>query len=249
MLTKNEASAINDLKSQDLARFVMDMFHRTVMHYAMWFKEVEHQLGTEKAMEILDEVSNKSIGLQLERLASFFGFTMTEGVPDKLTELEQQKLVKLTEEAGKNWLANDGIWFQAVEKKQGMNDAKRCNDTCWAKFSPFEAWSISRFLELGPNPGLEGLKRALQFRMYAGINIQSITDENEKSFVFRMNNCRVQSARKRKGLQDYPCKSAGLVEYSTFASSIDKRIKTECIGCPPDVHPEEWFCSWKFYID
>ncbi len=246
---KEKAFSISDLDSPDLSKFVMDMFHRTVMHYALWFKEVEHQLGSEKAMEIMEEVSDKSIGIQLNRLAAFFGFSMTDGVPDRLAGMKADELVKLTSEAGKNWLANDGIWFQAVEKRYGMNDAKRCNDTCWTKFSPFEAWSIARFLELGENPGLEGLKRALQFRMYAGINVQSITDEEEKSFVFRMNDCRVQSARKRKGLADYPCKSAGLVEYGTFASSIDKRIKTECIGCPPDDHPDEWFCAWKFYID
>jgi hypothetical protein len=63
-----------------------------------------------------------------------------------------------------------------------------------------------------------------------------------------MNDCRVQSARKRKGLDDYPCKSAGIIEYSTFAAAIDTRIKTECIGCPPDKHPDEWYCAWKFSI-
>ena len=54
-----------------------------------------------------------------------------------------------------------------------------------------------------------------------------------------MNNCRVQSARKRKGLDDYPCKSGGLVEYTSFVEAIDPRIKTECIGCSPDAHPNE----------
>ena len=69
------------------------------------------------------------------------------------------------------------------------------------------------------------------------------------NIYFQMNDCRVQSARKRKGLDDYPCKSGGLVEYTYFARSIDERIKTECIGCPPDDHPEDWFCAWRFYMD
>ena len=63
-----------------------------------------------------------------------------------------------------------------------------------------------------------------------------------------MDNCRVQSARMRKNLPDYPCKSAGLVEYARFAEGIDDRIQTECIGCPPDAHPESWFCAWKFTL-
>ncbi|WP_242652580.1 DUF6125 family protein [Desulfofarcimen acetoxidans] len=49
-------------------------------------------------------------------------------------------------------------------------------------------------------------------------------------------------------MEDYPCKSAGLVEYKQFARSVDSRIKTECIGCPLDAHPEEWFCAWRFTL-
>ncbi len=85
--------------------------------------------------------------------------------------------------------------------------------------------------------------------MYSLINRQSIVDESPESFVFQMNECRVQVARKRKNLDDYPCKSGGSVEYAYFARAIDPRIKTECIGCPPDAHPEEWFCAWRFSIN
>ena len=66
--------------------------------------------------------------------------------------------------------------------------------------------------------------------------------------MFRMDDCRVQSARKRKNLPDYPCKSGGLVEYASFAETIDPRIRTECVGCPPDAHPAEWYCAWKFSL-
>ncbi|MCD4774238.1 MAG: DUF6125 family protein [Bacteroidales bacterium] len=45
------------------------------------------------------------------------------------------------------------------------------------------------------------------------------------------------------------CKSGGLVEYTSFAEAIDPRIKTECIGCPPDAHPDEWFCAWRFFVE
>ena len=76
-----------------------------------------------------------------------------------------------------------------------------------------------------------------------------IVEEQPESFVFRMDECRVQQARMRKGLPDYPCKSAGLVEYSYFARAIDERIVTQCIGCPPDAHPPQWFCAWRFTIE
>ena len=214
----------------------------------MWFSEVQHQYGREKALEVLKEAYAKSSAIQLGRLAKTLGFEMKDGIPGPLLDLPENKLNELTESVAVNWLANDGVWFQAVEFKDGMNDAKRCNDSVWAQFSLIEAWSIKRFLNLPERPGLAGLKKALGFRIYAQINTQSVIEEGPGSLVYQMNECRVQSARKRKGLADYPCKSAGLVEYAYFARSIDDRIQTECIGCPPDAHPEEWYCAWRFTL-
>ncbi len=239
----------SDLNHEQTAKYVVDLFHRTIIHHALWFAEVKHQMGMEKALEVLHSASKKSYAIQMKHLGALLGFEMKDGVPAPLLDMAPEKLEELKSRVAKNWLVNDGVWFQAIEFSQGMNEAKRCNDSCWAQFSPFEASSIKQFLGMDANPGLEGLKRALGFRVYEAINVQSIVEETEKSFVFQMNQCRVQNARKRKGLEDYPCKSGGLVEYSYFARAIDSRIKTECLGCPPDEHPPEWFCAWKFSLE
>jgi len=237
-----------DLSKEENAQLILDFFHRTMMHHALWFAEVQHQMGREKAFKVLNEAWEKSSSIQMKRIAKILGVEMEDGIPQPLLDLPKEKLEQLREGMAVNWLANDGVWFQAVEFEHGMNDAKRCNDSCWAHFSPFEAWSIKRILNLPENPGLDGLKKALQYRLYNFVNKQSFSDETENSFVFRMNECRVQVARKRKGLDDYPCKSGGMVEYTTFAEAIDPRIKTECIACPPDPHPEEYFCAWRFLL-
>ena len=39
-----------------------------------------------------------------------------------------------------------------------------------------------------------------------------------------------------------------LVEYGEFATAIDERIRTRCITCPPEDHPEEYYCGWEFRI-
>ncbi len=244
-----KAGKLDDLDNRDLARFVIDMCHRIVMHHALWFKEVEHQMGFERALEILDSAYRKSYGIQMNRLGKTLGFEMEDDIPHPLLDMDRDKLMGLIETLGVNWLANDGVWFQSVEFTSGMDDAKRCNDTCWTRFAAFEAWSIKRFLGIAENSGLEGLKKVLNFRMYSRINTQTIVDESENVIRFEMNDCRVQSSRKRKGLPDYPCKSAGTVEYTSFARGVDKRIRTECIGCPPDEHPDEWFCAWRFTLE
>ncbi|MEE4256242.1 MAG: DUF6125 family protein [Bacteroidales bacterium] len=237
-----------NLTKADKAKLIIDFFHRTMMHHAIWFAEVQHQMGREKAYKALDTAWQKSYAIQMKRLGKILGFENEDGVPAPILDLPEEKLDELLNGSAVNWLANDGVWFQSVEFEYGMNDAKRCNDSAWAHFSPFEAWSIKRILGLPEHAGLEGLKKALNFRLYAYINKQSFAEETDTSFIFRMNECRVQVARKRKGLDDYPCKSGGLVEYTNFAEAIDSRIKTECICCPPDKHPEEYYCAWRFTL-
>jgi hypothetical protein len=241
---------LEQMENADLARYVVNLLHRIILHHGFWFTEVRHQLRMDRALEVLEEASEKSFAIQMKRLSKTLGFEMTEpDLPAPLASMPREDLLQLINTLSVNWLVNDGVWFQSVEFAHGMNDAKRCNDSCWAQFSPFEAWSIKNFLKMEKNPGLEGLKKALGFRLYANINQQSISEEKPESFVFQMNDCRVQSARKRKGLDDYPCKTAGLVEYTYFARAVDERIRTECLGCPPDPHPEEWFCAWRFSIE
>jgi len=45
-----------DLSHEENARLVLDYFHRTIMHHAMWFAEAQHQFGPEKAREIMDSL-------------------------------------------------------------------------------------------------------------------------------------------------------------------------------------------------
>lgn len=63
-------------------------------------------------------------------------------------------------------------------------------------------------IEPGPFKMERYLKR-LNFRMYSLFNEQSIVDEGPQSFVFQTDGGRVQSARKWRKMDDYPCKFAG----------------------------------------
>ena len=162
-------------------------------------------------------------------------------------ELTREQLLELVHNFAKNWLAHDGLWFQAVERTRGLDEAIAADAEAWRRFSPIEAKRIKEFLGLPDRGGLEALRTALDYRMYAVLNWQH-AELRDGVLRFYMNDCRVQSARKRKGLPDFPCKQVGLVEYSTFAREIDPRIETRCIACPPDEHPEEYYCGWEFRL-
>ncbi len=245
----SDARTVQDLDQAELIWFVLETFHRNLIHYGLWFREVEHQNGRREVLEADAAVFRRCLAIEMKRLGKVLGFAVDEsGVPLRLKEMGRGQLIELATASAANWLATDGLWFQQVERDHGMEAAKRANDLCWTRLSPNEAESIKRFLGLGENSGLDGLKRALGFRNYALLNKQSIHPVDEHSFIFQMNDCRVQAARKRQGLPDYPCHSVGNVEYPSFASAIDSRIVTECVGCPPDHHPEEWYCAWKFTL-
>ena len=157
--------------------------------------------------------------------------------------------LEFLEDLAKRWLAHDGLWFQAVEQEYGMDAAIQMDAAAWEKFTTLEAERIKKLFNLPDNGGIPVLKEALGLRLYAFLNEQEIIDVDAKKIIFRMNDCRVQSARQRKNLPDFPCKSVGVIEYSGFAKAIDSRIKTRCITCPPDEHPEDCYCAWEFWID
>jgi hypothetical protein len=236
-----------DLDKAELAKLIIDFFRRSALHYGLWFNEVSYQLGLDEALKTEALVFEKFFPILMKRLSSTLGFELNDGLPTAITGLSKEKLENLADSVAVNWLAADGIWFQTVEQRQELFTAKRCNDTCWSKFSPLEAFGIKQFLRLPEQGGLAALETALSYRFYSRINVQSI-ERQGGDLIYKMVECRVQRARKLKGLEDYPCKSGGLVEYSSFGRTIDSRIKVECIACPPDAHPNEWSCAWKFYI-
>lgn len=151
-------------------------------------------------------------------------------------------------DAARLWLAHDGLWFQAVEDRFGQEAAIACDAAAWARFSPLEARRILARLGEAPGGGLDQLERALRQRLYAHLNPQAITRPAPDRLVLRMLTCRVQEARRRKDLPDFPCREVGIVEYTTFARAIDARIETRCLVCPPDPPATGHACAWEFTL-
>jgi hypothetical protein len=169
-------------------------------------------------------------------------------LPYKFAAMEKEELLDWIQDAAKLWLAHDGLWFQAVEKSDGMDRAIAHDTEAWRRFSPIEAKRIMKRLGLQPGGGIPALVQCLQYRLYAHLNEQELVEQSDTRAVFRMKKCRVQLARHRHGLPDFPCKSVGIVEYETFARTVDPRLVCRCVACPPDEHPSEWFCAWEFTL-
>ncbi len=171
-----------------------------------------------------------------------------EIVMKEIKDLSKSEILDLLQDACLNWLTHDGLWFRAVEEKFGLRAAIELDKQAWEKFTEVEAKRIRKRLKMEEGGGIPALVQAITFRLYAQINVQEFKEISENRCVFQMKTCRVQEARKRQGLPDFPCKEVGLVEYSGFARAIDRRIETKCLICPPDPHPPDVWCSWEFQL-
>ena len=67
-------------------------------------------------------------------------------MPDRdiLHSLSKETLIDMLEDSAKNWLAHDGLWFQAVERQFGMEKAIELDKEAWITFTQIEAKRIMR---------------------------------------------------------------------------------------------------------
>lgn len=241
---------IEDLGRDELAEFLVEMLHRSWMHYGLWFNSAGLQMEPDRFGPAERQVFRAVLANNLRRLGQVFGFAVDErGLPARVAAMDRAELAAAVKALAVNWYAADGMWFQALEGVYDMDLAKRANDSVWARYAPYEAQHIRLFLGLPAQCGLGGLRAALPLRSAALLNAYAYEWEPDGSLVLRVADCRIQAARRRRGLPDYPCKSAGLVEQAFFARALDPRITTQCLACPPDEHPDQWCCAWRFGLE
>jgi len=164
-----------------------------------------------------------------------------------LETLSREELLKLIQVYARNWLAHDGSWFLAAEEKHGMGEAIDLDAKSWERFAIAEAKRIMKAFAIPSDGGLRALAKAFQYRLYAAINRQEIEWVGDRTMIFRMLECRVQQTRQQKGLPEFPCKPVGTVEFTRFARTVDPRITTRCIACPPDP-VTDFSCAWEFRV-
>ena len=117
-----------------------------------------------------------------------------------IDELGREDLLKLVKMYAKNWLAHDGCWFLAAEKRHGLEEAIQIDKDGWIKFTVIEAKRIMKEFSISRGTGIDGLEKALQLRMYASVNIQELQRETENVLILD----RIAAVRSNITLESIP---------------------------------------------
>ncbi len=146
-----------------------------------------------------------------------------------------------------NYRVMDAFWFIKTTEHFDLETAEKLNEEVWDKVAGFAGKDLVKKFDV-KQKGLKGFVDALKLFPWCILVGYDFKIKDDEVFV-TVPECPAQTARLKRGLGEYICKHMHYKEFASFARQIDDRIKVECIFAPPDPHPDDMYCKWRFTLE
>ncbi len=166
---------------------------------------------------------------------------------DFLMNFSKEDLVNLFLVQVRNIWSVDGLYFLGIEDKWGTKEATSIDRQVWKVMAKIEAKRIRKALNLNCE-GVPCVAEALKTTSwYLSLEEKEFEVAGDQA-ILKVSKCRTQLKRIEKGRTEFPCKTVRWSFLSNFAAEIDPNVKVTCEICPPDKHPENLWCKWRFHV-
>jgi hypothetical protein len=140
----------------------------------------------------------------------------------------------------------DSFWFISIEERFGREVAEEINEGIWTRVGPMAGKDLRKRYHIREK-GLKGFIKTLKLFPWTILGGHQI-EQKEDEVILTVPECPPQVARIKRGLGEYDCKEMHRNELVHMAKVVDPRIRIECEFAPPDPHPDELFCKWRFTL-
>ncbi len=164
-----------------------------------------------------------------------------------LENLSKDELIDLLHVSGKDFWNVQGNWIYWVENTYGLDKAGEADEAIFGPVAMAQTHRVKKLFNLGDD--VQALLKSLELVTYTYGAIQpEFRDVDDKGLTLYITKCG-QDIRKTHGRDELPCKKAGLACFINHAQVINPRFKTSCLFCPPDEHPNDAWCAWRFDLE